>query len=76
MIYPEHPGDITVLGLKQPRVLLLLHLDLLDVGLGAAPHTALHVQHLQEAGALKINKSETFLIVIGVKPEQIQIFNV
>ena len=57
------PADITVFGLEQLAVLaaivgvavavLVLHLDLLHVGLGGAADGALHVQHAQQAGALE-----------------------
>ena len=57
MIDPEGPADVAVLGFEQLPVVLVLDLDLLDVGLWKASNRALDVQHAQETSALeRLNK--------------------
>ena len=48
----ESAGEVAVVGLEQAQALLVLHLHLLHVGLGAAPHRTLHIQHLEQARPL------------------------
>jgi hypothetical protein len=50
-MYAKRSVDVAVLWLKQLPVLLVLHLELLHVGLGEAAHAALNVEHGEEAGA-------------------------
>ena len=57
MIDPEGPADVAVLRFEQLPVVLVLDLDLLDVGLWKASNRALDVQHAQKTSALeRLNK--------------------
>lgn len=49
---PEGP-DVVRFGLEESEVALVLHLHLLDVALRRPPHGALHVEHAEQAGALR-----------------------
>ena len=53
VVDPEGPADVAVLRFEQFPVLLVLDLDLLDVGLGKSSNRALDVQHAQETSALE-----------------------
>ena len=53
VVDPEGPADVAVLRFEQLPVVLVLDLDLLDVGLWKASNRALDVQHAQKTSALE-----------------------
>jgi hypothetical protein len=70
---------VAVLRLEQALVILVLYLHLLHVGLGAAAHRALYIQHLEQPRPLRENvpylglaaakKASARLVIWNVKYE-------